>query len=144
MIKAVLALTFVGVAFAQTAAQSSLAVSVGSALGQMNKGMCLAFQDDQTDITTTCFQSCIVTSNKIQSAFDSTKYTGGQFNSGDLLTFLQNAGIQLMSQFKDCRTTEFLFSLDNRFSDNAFLSGTVANLATQAGTLGGYYALWQY
>jgi hypothetical protein len=67
---------------------------------------------------------------------------GGQFNSGDLMTNLQNAGIQLMTQFRDCRTTEFLFSLDNRFSDNAFLSGTIANLGTQVGTFGGYYALW--
>ena len=46
-----------------------------------------------------------------------------------------------MSQFKDCRTTEFLFSLDNRLSDNAFLSGTVANLVTQVGTLIGYSQL---
>lgn len=57
------------------------------------------------------------------------------------MTYLQNAGIQLMSQFKDCRTTEFLFSLDNRLSDNAFLSGTVANLVTQVGTLIGYSQL---
>jgi hypothetical protein len=57
------------------------------------------------------------------------------------MTYLQNAGIQLMSQFKDCRTTEFLFSLDNRLSDNAFLSGTVANLATQVGTLVAYSQL---
>jgi hypothetical protein len=58
-----------------------------------------------------------------------------------MMTYLQNAGIQLMSQFKDCRTTEFLFSLDNRLSDNAFLSGTVANLATQVGTLVAYSQL---
>jgi hypothetical protein len=51
---------------------------------------------------------------------------------------LQNMGIQFMNQFKDCRTTEFLFSLDNRLSDNAFLSGTVANLVSQGGTFGGY------
>ena len=70
----------------------------------------------------------MVTANKVQLAFDSTQYTNGEYNSGEMLTFLQNAGIQLMSQFKDCRTTEFLFSLDNRFSDSAFLSGTVANL----------------
>ena len=43
-----------------------------------------------------------------------------------------------MTQFKNCRTTEFLFSLDNRLSDTAFLSGTVANLASQGGTFGGY------
>ena len=49
-----------------------------------------------------------------------------------------------MSQFKDCRTTEFLFSLDNRFSNTAFLAGTVANLVTQFGTLGLYYYLSQY
>jgi len=65
MIKAVVALTFVGAVFAQTQAQSSLAASVGSALGEVNKGFCLAFQDDQTDTTTTCFQSCTVTSTKI-------------------------------------------------------------------------------
>ncbi len=58
-----------------------------------------------------------------------------------MMTYLQNAGIQLMSQFKDCRTTEFLFSLDNRLSDNAFLSGTVANLGTQVGTLVAYSQL---
>jgi len=49
-----------------------------------------------------------------------------------------------MSQFKDCRTTEFLFSLDNRLSDTAFLTGMVANLATQVGTLGLYYFLSKY
>ncbi len=130
MIKAVVALTFVGAAVAQTAAQASLAVAVGQALGDMNKGFCLAFQDNQNDETTTCFQSCTVTSTKIQNAFDSSKYSGGQFNSGDLMTYLQNAGIQLMTQFKDCRTTEFLFSLDNRLSDNAFLTGTIANVGT--------------
>ena len=43
-----------------------------------------------------------------------------------------------MSQFKDCRTTEFLFSLDNRLSNSAFLSGTAANLVTQVGTLIAY------
>jgi hypothetical protein len=48
-------------------------------------------------------------------------------------------GIQFMNQFKDCRTTEFLFSLDNRLSDSAFLSGTVANLVSQSGTFGGYF-----
>jgi len=75
MIKAaVVALTFVGAAVAQSAAQASLAVAVGQALGDMNKGFCLAFQDNQNDDTTTCFQSCLVTSSKIQSAFDSSKY----------------------------------------------------------------------
>lgn len=58
-----------------------------------------------------------------------------------MMTYLQNAGIQLMSQFKDCRTTEFLFSLDNRLSDQAFLSGTAANLVTQVGTLIAYSQL---
>lgn len=32
-----------------------------------------------------------------------------------------------------------MFSLDNRLSSSYFLSGTVANLATQAGTFGGYF-----
>ncbi len=74
MIKAVIALTFVSAAVAQSASQASLAVAVGQALGDMNKGFCLAFQDNQNDNTTTCFQSCNVTSNKIQDAFNSSKY----------------------------------------------------------------------
>ena len=48
-------------------------------------------------------------------------------------------GIQLITQFKNCRTTEFLFSLDNRLSDTAFVAGTISNLVTQAATFGGYY-----
>ena len=54
------------------------------------------------------------------------------------MTFLQNAGMQLVTQFQDCKTTEFLFSLDNRLSDTAFVSGTIANLATQVTTLIAY------
>lgn len=117
----------------------SIAADLGQAIGLANLGSCLAFQDDQTDTTTTCFVSCNVTSNKIASAFNSSQYTDGIYNSGEMMTQLQNAGIQLMTQFKDCRTTEFLFSLDNRLSNSAFLTGTVANLATQVGTLVGYH-----
>ena len=51
------------------------------------------------------------------------------------MTYLQNAGMQLMTQFQDCKTTEFLFSLDNRLSDTAFVSGSAANIASQVGTL---------
>jgi hypothetical protein len=51
-------------------------------------------------------------------------------------------GIQLMGQFKVCRTTEFLFSLDNRFSNPAFLAGSVSNIVTQAGTFGLYYYMY--
>lgn len=141
MMKTVLALTIVGAVYAQTASQSSFAAAVGTALGDANLGSCLAFQDDQTDTTTTCYISCSTTASKIGTAFDSAQYEGGVYNSGQMMTYLQNAGIQLMSQFKDCRTTEFLFSLDNRLSDQAFLSGTAANLATQIGTLIAYSQL---
>ena len=73
--------------------------------------------------------------------FNVTQYTGQTFNSADLLNFLSNVGIMVSQQFQTCQTTQFLYSLDNRFSDPAFLSGTVANLGTQVGTLVGYYVL---
>lgn len=75
------------------------------------------------------------TEPKIKEFFDAVDIT----NNDDMTNTLQNMGIQFMTQFKNCRTTEFLFSLDNRLSDNAFLSGTIANLATQGGTFGGYF-----
>ena len=74
------------------------------------------------------------TEPKILEFFDAVDITNNQ----DMTNTLQNMGIQFMTQFKNCRTTEFLFSLDNRLSDQAFLSGTVANIASQAGTFGGY------
>jgi hypothetical protein len=51
-------------------------------------------------------------------------------NNENMMNNLQNFGIQLMTQFKACRTTEFLFSLDNRLSDTAFTIGTLTNLVT--------------
>ena len=63
MMKTILALTVVGAAYAQSAAQSSLAASIGAGIGNANLGACLAFQDDQTDTSTTCYQSCLVTAS---------------------------------------------------------------------------------
>jgi hypothetical protein len=84
----ILALTVIGAAYAQTAAQSSFAAAVGDAIGKVNLGGCLAFQDDQTDTTTTCYVSCGVTSGKITNAFDSSQYTGGVYNSGEMMSQL--------------------------------------------------------
>jgi hypothetical protein len=41
---------------------ANFAAAVGDAIGKVNLGGCLAFQDDQTDTTTTCYLSCNVTS----------------------------------------------------------------------------------
>ena len=128
------ALTFVGAAYGAT----SFATQVGETFGDLNRGFCLAFQDNQNDKETTCYQSCDKTAAKILTAFDAEQYSGKVFNSGDMMTYLQNAGMQLMTQFQDCKTTEFLFSLDNRLSDTAFVSGSIANLATQVTTLLAY------
>ena len=54
--------------------------------------------------------------------------------------YVQQTQILVTGQFTDCKTTEFLFSLDNRLSDTAFVSGLIANTATQFGTYAGYYA----
>jgi hypothetical protein len=75
--------------------------------------------------------------------FDTSKYANG-FNSGDFMTYLNQAALQFNVQFSSCKTTEFLFSLDNRLSDDAFLSGLIANLSTQVGTYVGYIAASMY
>ena len=71
--------------------------------------------------------------------FDKTTYTDGVFNTADLLSKLQSMNIKLLSQFKDCKTTEFFYAIDNRLSDLPFTYGTVMNIATQIGTAAGYY-----
>ena len=84
----ILALTVIGAAYGQTAAQSNFAAAVGDAIGKVNLGGCLAFQDDQTDTTTTCYLSCTVTSGKVANAFDASQYTGGVYNTGEMMSQL--------------------------------------------------------
>jgi hypothetical protein len=83
----ILALTVIGAAYAADS-QSNFAALVGDAIGKVNLGGCLAFQDDQADTTTTCYQSCLVTSGKVATAFDAKQYTGGVYNSGELMSQL--------------------------------------------------------
>lgn len=111
----------------------------GGSVGDFNKGFCLAFQNDPTDTTTTCYQSCSATADYVLKMFDKTTYTDGTFNTADLLTKLQDMNIKLLSQFKDCKTTEFFFAIDNRLSDLPFTYGTIMNVGTQVGTALGYY-----
>jgi hypothetical protein len=56
------------------------------------------------------------------------------------MAYLQQAQILMTGQFVDCKTTEFLFSLDNRLSDPSFFSGLIANAGTQFGSYAAYYA----
>ena len=84
----IMAFAVMGAAYAQTAEQSNFAALVGDAIGKINLGGCLAFQDNQNDTTTTCFQSCNVTSGKIKSAFNASEYTGQTYNSGELMSQL--------------------------------------------------------
>jgi hypothetical protein len=102
----------------------------GQGVADLNKGFCLAFQDNQEDTTSASYTQCLATEPKIIEFFNAVDLT----NNDDMTNTLQNMGIQFMNQFKDCRTTEFLFSLDNRLSDQAFLYGTVGNLGSQIGT----------
>ena len=58
---------------ALTQAQVTSAVyDIGTDVGNFNLGVCLAFQDDSTDTSTTCYASCLSTASYIQSMFDVT------------------------------------------------------------------------
>ena len=46
-----------------------------------------------------------------------------------------------MTQLNNCQITEFMYAVDNRFSNPAFLTGTIANVGTQIGTLATYITL---
>lgn len=76
--------------------------------------------------------------------FDTSTYTGGTFNTAEFLQSLQDMQIYLMTQFEDCKTTNFLFSLDNRLSDFSFLSGSMSQVGTQIATAATYYSLSTY
>jgi hypothetical protein len=56
-----------------------------------------------------------------------------------LLQYGQAASITLLTQFKDCQTTEIFYGIDNRLSDLAFSLGTASNIGTQIGTTVFYY-----
>lgn len=118
---------------------TSLVYELGTDIGDFNLGVCLGFQDDSTDTTTTCYGSCLGTAAYIQNMFDVTQYTNSQFNSPQMLQFAQTMEIQLLTEFNDCHLMEFLYALNNRLSDPSFYSGTAANIATQISTVVGYY-----
>lgn len=133
---ATLMLAIVGLVSAQT---PDYLAEFGTNIGDVNSGFCLAFQNDPTDTTTTCYQSCLLTAGYIKNMFDKSTYTDGSFNTADLLSKLQDMNIRMLSQFKDCKTTEFFFAIDNRLSDLPFTYGTIMNVVTQFGTAAGYY-----
>lgn len=116
----------------------------GTAVGELNVGGCLAFQDDPTDTTTTCYASCDSSASAIAAIFDVTTYTDSTFNTAEFLDFAQTGAIYILNQMEDCKLTPFIYALDNRFSDLTFLMGTLANVGTQAGTTIGYYVASLY
>lgn len=67
-------LALLGVATVAAAGSDYLS-AVGLAAGQMNIGFCLAFQDDPTDTTTTCYSSCETSATAIAGMFDMTYYS---------------------------------------------------------------------
>ena len=118
---------------------TSAVYDIGTDVGNFNLGVCLAFQDDSTDTSTTCYASCVSTASYIQSMFDVTQYTNSAFNTPQIIQFAQTMEIQFLTEFNDCHLMEFLYAINNRLSDPAFYSGTAANLATQISTVVGYY-----
>ncbi|TNV77322.1 hypothetical protein FGO68_gene1692 [Halteria grandinella] len=122
-----------------TVSRASVIADVGTAIGDLNVGLCLAFQDDVTDETTTCYDSCISSAANIATMFDADDYTDGSFNAAELLQYAQEASITLLTQFNDCQTTEVFYGIDNRLSDLAFTLGTASNVGTQIATTMTYY-----
>lgn len=122
-------------------AQSSLATVVGSAVGDFNRGMCLAFQTNHADTTTTCYTSCDAVSTTVAAMLNSASagYNGQGFTTSGLTYYYNILQLQVNTQVNACYIVNFLFQLDNRLSDSAFLYGTISNLASQAAQVGGYY-----
>ncbi len=133
-------LTFAGL-IAVSQAASDFAY-IGNYVSDFNLGVCLGFQNDITDTSTTCYASCETAGTYMAAVFDSTQYTNGQYNSAELIDMAQTAQIYLLTEFKDCHLIEFLYALDNRFSDSAFTAGMFSNIGTQVATTAGYYVGW--
>jgi len=112
---------------------------IGTYIGDFNKGVALGFQDDSTDESTDCYLSAADTSVYIQNIFDEDQYTSGTFNTAEMVSMAQTAEIAFLTEFNDCHLMEFLYAVNNRLQDPAFLSGLVSNIVTQISTVIGYY-----
>lgn len=139
----ILILAIVGVTAIAAQSSSSL-LAVGTFLGELDRGFCLAFQDDTTDTTTTCYMECDTSGTMIVDLFDTSKYTNGEISTSEFLKYGQTVSTQLQVQVKNCKTTEFLMSIYNRCADKAFAFGTLSNVATQVGTTVLYWAMSTY
>jgi hypothetical protein len=67
-------LTFALVGYAMAGVLSNY----GQGFADLNKGFCLAFQDNQADTTTACYIACEATEPKIVEFFDSVDFTNTQ------------------------------------------------------------------
>ncbi len=118
---------------------------VGEFLADFNNGICLAFQNDNTDTSTVCYASCTDTGTEIETMFeDMDDSSSVSFNPSTAYNDMQVVILKMMSQFSDCKMTEFMFSIDNRFSDTAFTTGLATNFVTQLATTGFYYYMANY
>jgi hypothetical protein len=80
-----------------TLSSANYIADIGTALGEMNTGMCLAFQDDPTDTTTTCYSTCSDAATSIAAIFDIDSYTDSSFNTAELLDYGQTAMIYILN-----------------------------------------------
>ena len=117
---------------------------LGNILKDLNNGGCLAFQDNTTDETTTCFKSCEKTGTDLVTMLNINDYTSIFYNPLDFFNKLQVVFLRFNSQFADCKQTEILYKIDNRFSDFAFTSGLGVNFGVSSGSALGYYLMANY
>ena len=122
-------------------ANASVLTDVGTAAGNFNLGTCLAFQDDQTDTTTTCYTSCGTASTDLADMFDVTNYSDSSFNAAELLQFAQVFAIAYLTQMEDCGWKNILYQLDTMMSDLPQTLGSLSNVGTQIATCVTYYFL---
>ena len=112
------------------AAQSAFQ-KFGGALSEWNVGIMTALQEDMTNTTTDCYSASMTAKPNVYAIFDTSKYTGGAFNTSDFINNAQFASLSWMSVVDSCNFTSCVVLLDSMFNDLFKLGGSASNLATQ-------------
>jgi hypothetical protein len=150
MFKYASALSMAAVATATTI-DDSVYLTLGTAIANINRGMCLSFQYDITDTTTDCYTACEQFATDAICSFnyaDSTCYTGGSWNAADASNWASILNVDIQYEYQQCNFSNFLMQLNQRFSNWGYFGGALGNLATSItldlvnGTRDSYFFLY--
>merc|ERR1712038_158826 len=115
-------------------AMSELALTWGTNLANLNKGMMSQMQADPSDTDNDCYTNTVATNAELLILADFESYVLGGFDAGTFADQLKVMQIKFMQQVEACNFTQYLIASDAMLNNIPNFAAASMNFATQVGT----------